>query len=135
MTCIKCGKKGSLLIKQTKTRGRTYRYWYVEHWDGIKRSWCYIGRDKNLTEEYRKAVESEIYNKIDTTTSYLQTDTQSIHRSNNLKTSSKSKKMRGCRLAWSRLLASGARDPGSNPGSPTILKLNRYGFPKHFPFF
>ncbi len=29
----------------------------------------------------------------------------------------------GCRLAWSRLLASGARDPGSNPGSPTICFL------------
>ena len=27
---------------------------------------------------------------------------------------------RGCRLVWSRLVASGAIDPGSNPGSPTI---------------
>jgi hypothetical protein len=25
----------------------------------------------------------------------------------------------GCRLVWSRLVASGAIDPGSNPGSPT----------------
>jgi hypothetical protein len=25
---------------------------------------------------------------------------------------------RGCRLVWSRLVASGAIDPGSNPGSP-----------------
>ena len=24
----------------------------------------------------------------------------------------------GCRLVWSRLVASGAIDPGSNPGSP-----------------
>ena len=27
----------------------------------------------------------------------------------------------GCRLVWSRLVASGAIDPGSNPGSPTNL--------------
>ena len=29
----------------------------------------------------------------------------------------------GCRLVWSRLGASGALDPGSNPGSPTIFWL------------
>ena len=38
------------------------------------------------------------------------------------KTSSKSENKRGCRLAWSRLLASGARDHGPNPGSPTTRK-------------
>ena len=27
----------------------------------------------------------------------------------------------GCRLVWSRLVASGAIDPGSNPGSPTSI--------------
>ena len=33
----------------------------------------------------------------------------------------------GCRLAWSRLRDSGSRDPGSNPGSPTIrLCLERF---------
>ena len=32
-----------------------------------------------------------------------------------------SENLRGCRLAWSRLRDLGSRDPGSNPGSPTIL--------------
>jgi hypothetical protein len=36
---------------------------------------------------------------------------------------------RGCRLAWSRLVASGAIDAGSNPASPTnfllVLKENK----------
>jgi hypothetical protein len=41
---------------------------------------------------------------------------------NTLKMSSKSENKRGCRLVWSRLLASGARDPGPNPGSPTTRK-------------
>jgi len=31
-------------------------------------------------------------------------------------------KLRGRRLAWSRLRASGVRDPGSNPGDPTMFK-------------
>ena len=31
---------------------------------------------------------------------------------------------RGCRLVWSRLVASGVIDPGSNPGSP-INKIVR----------
>jgi hypothetical protein len=35
---------------------------------------------------------------------------------------------RGCRLVWSRLVASGAIDPGSNPGSPIQgLKPSGYG--------
>ena len=29
----------------------------------------------------------------------------------------------GCRLVWSRLVASGAIDPGSNPGSPTSVMV------------
>ena len=41
----------------------------------------------------------------------------------------------GCRLVWSRLIASGAIDPGSNPGSPTILELNTYDFLEHSPLF
>ena len=33
----------------------------------------------------------------------------------------------GCRLVWSRLVDLGSIDPGSNPGSPTILWVqNRY---------
>ena len=32
----------------------------------------------------------------------------------------------GCRLAWSRLVASGAIDPGSNPGGPTTFP-NQFG--------
>ena len=42
---------------------------------------------------------------------------------NKSKATSKSGNKWGCRLVWSRLLASDARDPGSNPGSPTMIVL------------
>ena len=36
-----------------------------------------------------------------------------------------SKKSRGCRLAWSRLVDLGSIDPGPNPGSPTIFHASK----------
>jgi hypothetical protein len=34
--------------------------------------------------------------------------------------------VRGCRLAWSRLVDLGSIDPGSNPGSPTSLQVQNH---------
>ena len=34
--CIKCSREGSLTKKQTKSKGITYEYWYVEHHIGDK---------------------------------------------------------------------------------------------------
>jgi hypothetical protein len=42
--CVRCGKNGSLTIKTTITRGRAYRYYYVEHSEKRKKSWCFIGK-------------------------------------------------------------------------------------------
>jgi hypothetical protein len=57
VTCTKCGKKGSLVKKQTKSKGYAYEYWYVEHWTGIKRTWCYIG--KKLPEDLKRLIIDE----------------------------------------------------------------------------
>ena len=53
-TCIKCGKKGSPMIKQTVSKGITYRYYYVKHLEGNKIRWCYVG--KELPKEYQTLV-------------------------------------------------------------------------------
>ena len=54
VTCIKCGKEGSLMIKQTVSKGIKYRYFYVKHMVSKKIKWCYIG--KELPEEYQMLV-------------------------------------------------------------------------------
>jgi len=59
VTCIKCNKKGSLVKKPTKSKGYSYEYWYVEHWDGTKRSWCYIGKSEDLPNSYKEMLKSE----------------------------------------------------------------------------
>jgi hypothetical protein len=51
--CVKCGKNGSLTMKTTISKGKTYRYFYVEHSEKRKKSWCYIG--KELPGEYARA--------------------------------------------------------------------------------
>jgi hypothetical protein len=52
--CIKCHKSGSLTIKPTKSKGKTYRCYYsVEHRDGKKRTWCYLGKFETLPIEYK----------------------------------------------------------------------------------
>ena len=48
--CIKCGKNGSLIRKTTISKGKPYKYFYVEHSTKGKNSWCYIG--KVLPKEY-----------------------------------------------------------------------------------
>jgi len=56
VTCIKCNRKGSLTVKQTKSKGITYEYWYVEHHIGNKIKWCYLGKYEKLPDEYKKLI-------------------------------------------------------------------------------
>ena len=97
VTCVKCNRKGSLVKKPTKSKGYSYEYWYVEHWTGTKRTWCYLGKQEDLPQSYKEVLRSE------TTSDYTQTDTQNIHKLKKLDSGSKMENIRGCRLAWSRL--------------------------------
>jgi len=78
--CIKCSREGSLTKKQTKSKGITYVYWYVEHHIGNKIKWCYLGKYEKLPDAYKKLIHKD-----------TQTDTQNIptrkHITNNLKLS------------------------------------------------
>lgn len=57
--CIKCGEDGNLTTKQTKTRGRTYLYYYVQHYlKGNRNKWCYLGSYDKLPVEYKKVLSS-----------------------------------------------------------------------------
>ena len=66
--CVKCGKNGSLTTKTTISKGKRYRYFYVEHSHKGKKSWCYIG--KTLPKEYTQT----------RYTNDTQTDTQTENR-------------------------------------------------------
>lgn len=54
--CTKCDLDGSLTVKQTKSKGKTYRYYYVEHHIGDKIKWCYLGKYEALPVPYRKLI-------------------------------------------------------------------------------
>ena len=124
VTCIKCNKKGSLMIKTTKSKGYSYEYWYVEHWDGTKRSWCYIGKYNDIPESYKEVLKSETSNNP-TTASYTQTDTQNIHKQNKAQQDLISQNNCGYSLVWFRTSACHADDPGSNPGGRTTRLCNK----------
>ena len=68
--CIKCSREGSLVKKQTKSKGLSYEYWYVEHHIGKKIKWCYLGKYEKLPEKYKGLIHKD-----------TQTDTQNIHKS------------------------------------------------------
>ena len=76
--CIKCNREGSLTKKQTKSKGITYVYWYVEHHIGNKIKWCYLGKYEKLPEDYKRLIHKD-----------TQTDIQNIptriHTTNNPK--------------------------------------------------
>ena len=56
--CKKCHKIGSLMIKPTKSKGKTYKcYYYVVHRDGKKKIWHYMGKFEKLPKEYKKILE------------------------------------------------------------------------------
>ena len=123
VVCVKCGKDGSLVQKPTKSKGYSYIYWYIEHWNAEeqKRYWCYLG--KQLPKEYEKTLKSKEDNSNLTTSNCTQTDTQNIHKTNKPELGSISQKKCGYSLAWSRTSACHAGDPGSNPGGRTTNHL------------
>jgi len=45
LKCPKCGKIGTIHVKAVSSKGRTYKYPYVAHYDPEKQalSWCYLG--------------------------------------------------------------------------------------------
>jgi len=57
--CIKCNREGSLTKKQTKSKGITYVYWYVEHHIGDKIKWCYLGKYQKLPEDYKRLIHKD----------------------------------------------------------------------------
>jgi len=62
VTCIKCGREGSLTKKQTVSKGITYEYWYVEHHIGKKIKWCYLGKFEKLPEQYKQLIHKNTQN-------------------------------------------------------------------------
>ena len=79
--CIKCNREGSLTKKQTKSKGRTYVYWYVEHHIGDKIKWCYLGKYDKLPEEYKRLIHKD----TQTASFDTQSETIEVPTSNNLK--------------------------------------------------
>ena len=60
--CIKCGREGSLTRKQTKSKGITYIYWYIEHHIGNKIKWCYLGKLDKLPDNYQTIIHKDTQN-------------------------------------------------------------------------
>jgi hypothetical protein len=58
VTCIKCTKHGTLSINQSKSNGRVYKYYGIQHYDPEtkKRSWCYIGKYESLPKQYKMVI-------------------------------------------------------------------------------
>jgi len=56
--CIKCGRRGNLTIKKTKTRTKYYQYYYVQHYrkENDKIEWCYLGSYDRLPEKYKEKI-------------------------------------------------------------------------------
>ena len=106
--CIKCGRDGSLTTKQTKSRGHTYEYWYIEHHIGDKIKWCYLGKYKKLPEQYKKLIHK---------------DTQTTTNSKKAKISRKSENI------WAGSLARIGHEPpklgvaGSSPAPPASVAV------------
>ena len=121
VTCVKCKKEGSLVAKQTKSKGITYQYWYVEHHLGKKIKWCYLGKIESLPNDYKILIHKD-----------TQTDTQNIKKSDSFNLSfvpenNEELKSRGS-LAWlgrqtHNLESEGSDRPevaGSNPAPGTF---------------
>jgi len=96
--CIKCKREGSLTKKQTKSKGITYEYWYIEHHIGNKIKWCYLGKFEKLPDEYKQLIHK-----------YTQTYTQNTSKSETSKScfsnQNSLEKNGGRSLAWTRTSA------------------------------
>ena len=95
--CPICGIEGFL-----EKRGNSYR---IKHYKG------YVNGKRKYVVHSIKKEQLQLIPKIGNQSMGIKT----------LNLASEVENLRGCRLAWSRLRDSGSRDPGSNPGSPTIL--------------
>jgi hypothetical protein len=63
-----------LTMKTTKSKGKTYRYYYVQHYlKGNRTRWCYLGSYNDLPEEYRELISGD---------PNTQTNTQNITQTN-----------------------------------------------------
>ena len=113
--CIKCNREGSLTKKQTKSKGITYQYWYVEHHIGDKIKWCYLGKYEKLSDDYKSLIHKD-----------TQTDTQNISKSEKSKFSSsnqtKHDSMWAGSSAWHERLTCTQEDAGSNPARSTTTE-------------
>ena len=111
--CIKCGKEGSLTRKQTKSKGITYTYWYIEHHIGDKIKWCYLGKLNKLPENYQSKIHKD-----------TQTDTQNIYKSETPKSSFYHQTRQTILWAgssvWDECLTCTQEVVGSNPARSTI---------------
>jgi len=63
--CIKCSREGSLVKKQTKSKGLSYEYWYIEHHIGNKIKWCYLGKYEKLPEEYKGLIHKDTQTNVE----------------------------------------------------------------------
>ena len=109
VTCIKCGREGSLIRKQTISKGKLYEYWYVEHHIGNKIKWCYLGKIDKLPEEYKRLIHKD-----------TQPDIQNAQNLNNKELSFKSRSSQEYFVCLGGLARLGhrlgkARVAGSNP--------------------
>jgi hypothetical protein len=118
VTCIKCGKEGSLMIKQTVSKDITYRYYYVKHLVSKKIKWCYIG--KELPQEYQTLVHKG-----------TQKSTQTAKNADKPKSSFMSQNspevLRAGSSAWYERLTCTQEDVGSNPARSTIFSVQATG--------
>ena len=88
--CPKCGKKGTLTLRLTISKGIRYRYYYVQHVlhnEKRKTKWCYLGKYKDLPDDIRELIPKE--------SSYTQKYTQTTGESENPKSSFNSRIVAG----------------------------------------
>jgi hypothetical protein len=119
VTCIKCTKHGTLSINQSKSNGRVYKYYGIQHYDPEtkKRSWCYIGKYESLPKQYKMV----IHKKQSLHTNYTQTSRNSEKLDSSFFTENKVEKLVARRrfelLSW-----------GPKPHMPSqrVLLFDRY---------
>jgi hypothetical protein len=87
VTCIKCNKHGTLGINQSKSNGHTYNYYGIQHYDPTtkKRTWCYVGTEKSLPEQYKTVIHKEqgLYTNYTQTNSFSETPNLNVIYENN----------------------------------------------------
>jgi hypothetical protein len=109
VACKKCNREGSLVIKQTKSKGITYKYYYIEHHIGKKIKWCYLGKLQDLPEDYQKLIHKRDTQKEQEDAQTKEQDSMAKDHSLGMRSSS----------SWLGHKPSKLAIPGSNPGDRT----------------